>query len=70
VEQFLGSNVEDDFSKYNKNANGLVRMTNHFGDRNHKAKATEFIKVVNNIKKISNKLGEPEAGTYSCYFRW
>lgn len=69
IEQFLGSNVEENFLKHNKNANGLVRMTNHFGHRDHKAKAEEFIKVVNNIQKISNTRSQASKGRFLNYFR-
>ena len=57
LQWMLKDNTEEDFTSNNKNINGLVKMTNHFGDPSHKAEARGFKDAMLKIEAIRNDNG-------------
>ena len=58
----LKDNTDEDFTSINKNINGLVKMTNHFGDPSHKAEARGFKDAMLKIEAIRNEHGPTPIG--------
>lgn len=52
ITEFLQLKTDKNFTRTNKNANGVIGMKSHFGEEGGKARAIEFNKAISNIKKI------------------
>lgn len=52
IQQFLKNSTGTEFEKNNRNVNGIVKMTNHFGDMDEKAEAKEFKNALKDIESI------------------
>lgn len=66
LQSMLQRNIDDDFTSNNKNINGLVKMTNHFGDASHKAEARGFKEAMMKIEAIRNEHGPTPVGKLNC----